>query len=514
MVERREEGARKTVMGTTNQRYAKGVPENHIQKLFSEAYCRFLVSTIQKTKTCETKYTLGGEVEKELISKSLSRARLNLLKLSSLQHQMLLRWFHDSRKTYNLVLRYVFDHGWHKEKYLLSDEFQPNKMKTMLQKMFVSVEGIQEQKSRYILLRTPKTIRQQAVYSLVAHLKTQSTKLKKLRKAYPDKPMVKFVLKYKEKHNWDSDCIGIERRSCRLAMDGKSFSLYSTIDPRENLGPTKTRFHQPVRQPRDKKDPMFQVIRLAFMMNPADFERDMKICFQKGKFYLMCSRKNYYWWYDPQARHSERTNVCYWRIRKFLTIYSPCGSAFVIGSNVGNVLDKCIRRIDRTKKPYIRKRGSYDLMKGQMSKYEKVKKRVQLYKLRRAYHSAEVKAKNVVRDFHYKAAHFLCRRFSQVFFPKFNAKSIAQLSLNHNVKRRLNMLSFYKFKNRLVQTASLYNDTCIKTGSEAYTSKQCGLCGCLNDKLGASEIFNCENCGLTSDRDLHAARNILLKYLI
>ena len=121
-------------MGTTNQRYAKGVPENHIQKLFSEAYCRFLVSTIQKTKTCETKYTLGGEVEKELISKSLSRARLNLLKLSSLQHQMLLRWFHDSRKTYNLVLRYVFDHGWHKEKYLLSDEFQPNKMKTIVTK--------------------------------------------------------------------------------------------------------------------------------------------------------------------------------------------------------------------------------------------------------------------------------------------------------------------------------------------------------------------------------------------
>ena len=36
---------------------------------------------------------------------------------------------------------------------------------------------------------------------------------------------------------------------------------------------------------------MFQVIRLAFMMNPADFERDMKICFQKGMFYLMCSRK-------------------------------------------------------------------------------------------------------------------------------------------------------------------------------------------------------------------------------
>ena len=72
-----------------------------------------------------------------------------------------------------------------------------------------------------------------------------------------------------------------------------------------------------------------------------------------------------------------------------------------------------------------------------------------------------------------------------------------------------NMLSFYKFKNRLVQTASFYNGTCIR----AYTSKQCGLCGRLNDKLGASELFICENCGLTSDRDVHAARNILLKYL-
>ena len=32
--------------------------------------------------------------------------------------------------------------------------------------------------------------------------------------------------------------------------------------------------------------------------------------------------------------------------------------------------------------------------------------------------------------------------------------------------------------------------------------------------IGASEIFNCENCGLTSDWVVHAARNILLKHLI
>lgn len=164
-------------------------------------------------------YSLGGKVEEEQTqkkNKSISRARLNLLKLSSLQHQMLLRWFNDCRMTYNLALRYIFDHGWHKQDYLLSDKFQPDKMKTLLQKMFVSVPGIQFQDS-----------------SLVASLKAQSTKLKQLKKKCPNMPHVKFVLKYKEKRSWTSDCISVEKRSCNL----------SPVDPRQNLGPSKTRFH-------------------------------------------------------------------------------------------------------------------------------------------------------------------------------------------------------------------------------------------------------------------------------
>ena len=108
--------------------FPKTSPDNCSLRLVVDSSLE--VSAIQKTEVCETKYTLGGEVQKELISKkdkSLTRARLNLLKLSSLQHQMLLRWFHDSRKTYNLVVRHVFDHGWHKEKYFISfDKFQPN----------------------------------------------------------------------------------------------------------------------------------------------------------------------------------------------------------------------------------------------------------------------------------------------------------------------------------------------------------------------------------------------------
>jgi transposase len=72
------------------------------------------------------------------------------------------------------------------------------------------------------------------------------------------------------------------------------------------------------------------------------------------------------------------------------------------------------------------------------------------------------------------------------------------------------MLSFYKFKCRLVETAAFYPSVTIQTGSEAYTS---GKCGFINDKLGGSEVFTCEKCHLVADRDVHAARNILLRHL-
>ena len=69
------------------------------------------------------------------------------------------------------------------------------------------------------------------------------------------------------------------------------------------------------------------------------------------------------------------------------------------------------------------------------------------------------------------------------------------------------------FASRLIQTASDYEGSRIIRCSEAYTSKQCGACGELNDKLGGSKTFNCQECGAVADRDVHAARNILLRCL-
>ena len=73
------------------------------------------------------------------------------------------------------------------------------------------------------------------------------------------------------------------------------------------------------------------------------------------------------------------------------------------------------------------------------------------------------------------------------------------------------MLRFGQFSTRLEQVCTAYGVKLIH-GSEAYTSKQCGQCGHLNDNLKGNEIFTCCQCQVTGDRDVHAARNIFLRF--
>src|SRR5688572_6636140 len=46
--------------------------------------------------------------------------------------------------------------------------------------------------------------------------------------------------------------------------------------------------------------------------------------------------------------------------------------------------------------------------------------------------------------------------------------------------------------------------------SEHYTSKCCGNCGILNEKLGGKETFYCKECGFNIPRDYNGSRNIFL----
>ena len=51
--------------------------------------------------------------------------------------------------------------------------------------------------------------------------------------------------------------------------------------------------------------------------------------------------------------------------------------------------------------------------------------------------------------------------------------------------------------------------------NERYTSKTCTRCGHIHRRLGGNKRYVCpnENCGLRIDRDVNAARNMLLMHL-
>ena len=187
----------------------------------------------------------------------------------------------------------------------------------------------------------------------------------------------------------------------------------------------------------------------------------------------------------------------------------------IYGDNPTKVVDKLIRREFRRKKAYSKAIEQLKQAKESgATRHLRRKRRVRLCRARRRYHKAIRKSRNVMKDFHFKVAHDMLRGNRTIILPTTSShRWRTGAKLAQVCKRRIQKLSFGLFASRLVQTSTVYSGSKIVRGSEAYTSKQCGQCGARNDKLGSSICLNCPICGLESDRDIHAARNILLRFL-
>ena len=130
------------------------------------------------------------------------------------------------------------------------------------------------------------------------------------------------------------------------------------------------------------------------------------------------------------------------------------------------------------------------------------------------YHKEERRTCNIVKDFHYKLAWYLCSNFENICWPNFKASEIMMLDLNCGVKRRCNILSFYKLMSRINEISKIVKGGCvIHRGSEAYSSKMCSWCSRLKENLGGGRVFRCsyDDCYFSSvdiPRDGGAAVNI------
>lgn len=189
-------------------------------------------------------------------------------------------------------------------------------------------------------------------------------------------------------------------------------------------------------------------------------------------------------------------------VRTFQTCYDGSGLVAEFGKNdIGRIYRLC---------------HYHDDLQSRWSQPEvNHKKR---YRMKKAALRINLKIRNLVDELHKKLSNWLLTNYQVILLPKFETSKMirrGQRRIRSKTARAMVTWSHYKFQQRLLSKAREYPNCRVYIVTEEYTSKTCGSCGHLHQKLGGNKKFKCPNarCKTICDRDVNGARNILLKFL-
>lgn len=147
--------------------------------------------------------------------------------------------------------------------------------------------------------------------------------------------------------------------------------------------------------------------------------------------------------------------------------------------------------------------------------------------MQRAGRRIQERIRNLVNEMHCKLVKWLVTNFDLVLLPKFETQSMCQKNevvhedgtrhktrkINGKVARAMYTWSHYRFQQRLLHKIREYPQCRVVICDEDFTSKTCGHCGFVHEKLGGNKTFKCPSCRVSLDRDVNGARNIFLRYM-
>jgi IS605 OrfB family transposase len=128
---------------------------------------------------------------------------------------------------------------------------------------------------------------------------------------------------------------------------------------------------------------------------------------------------------------------------------------------------------------------------------------------KKAYNKREKKKGDLIEELHWKVVNDLVKKNDVIFYGDIKSHNISKTSTNKKLNRNFNDLKFYQFKCKLSHKMSIVNKL-LYLVHEANTSKTCSFCGTINNPF-EEKIYNCSKCNLSVDRDVNAAKNILMK---
>ena len=116
------------------------------------------------------------------------------------------------------------------------------------------------------------------------------------------------------------------------------------------------------------------------------------------------------------------------------------------------------------------------------------------------------KISNQRKDWHYKRATDLCRRFDHIFTETLNLDGMKRRPWG----RKVSDLAFFQFVEILKFKCFKHKREFFQVGQWTPTTKPCSECGHPNENLTLKDRqWTCPDCGSHHDRDINAAINIL-----
>ena len=200
-------------------------------------------------------------------------------------------------------------------------------------------------------------------------------------------------------------------------------------------------------------------------------------------------------------------------IRDAAKCFSPTGTVATFGSNdwiKTRIYDKLVE-IDIWQS--LREKEVEDLDHVKMKLLNHAKRK----HLRRKQARMRQHVKETVRNLQWQAARWMCSQYKTVLVGELRTSQIIR-KINRVFgripARILNQLSHYTWQRRMLEMAEK-TDCELELVNERYTSKRCTRCGGIHHRLGGNKRYVCPhpNCRLRIDRDVNAARNMLLMHL-
>ena len=155
--------------------------------------------------------------------------------------------------------------------------------------------------------------------------------------------------------------------------------------------------------------------------------------------------------------------------------------------------------------PKHTKKYENKLAKEQRKLSKKQKGGKNRFKQRLKVRKIQNKIRDTRKDFLHKTSNSIAKNYDGIFVEDLNIKGMMK---NHCLAKSIGDVSWSEFNRQLEYKCKWSFKYYLKIGRFEPTSKTCSNCGCVQEMPLNKRVFDCQDCGISIDRDLNASINI------